>query len=138
MLGTGTVLKTETIPIQTANDISLVRQRVRNWAVEQGFSIVEQTKIVTAASELARNTLDHGRGGEVELAILEGEARMGLRLCFRDKGPGIPDIALAMRDGYTSAKGMGLGLGGSKRLMHEFSIQSAPGVGTTITVARWK
>lgn len=132
------VLRTEIVPIQTSNDVVLVRQRVRALALEQGLSLVDQTKIVTAASELGRNTLEHGLGGQAEMSLLVDAARRGIRLKFVDTGPGIPDIPLAMRDGYTSAKGMGLGLGGSKRLMHEFSIESEPGRGTTVTVTRWK
>ncbi len=132
------VLRTETVPIVTSNDVVVVRQRVRALALEQGLSLVDQTKIVTAASELGRNTLEHGLGGHAEMALLLDGGRKGIRLRFEDRGPGIPDISLALRDGYTSAKGMGLGLGGSKRLMHEFSIDSEPGRGTTVTVVRWK
>ncbi len=132
------VLRTETVPIRTSNDVVVVRQRVRALALEQGLSLVDQTKIVTAASELGRNTLEHGLGGHAEMSLLVEGARKGIRLTFADTGPGIPDIALALRDGYTSAKGMGLGLSGSKRLMHEFAIDSEPGRGTTVTVVRWK
>ena len=132
------VLRTETVPIRTSNDVVVVRQRVRAMALEQGLSLVDQTKIVTAASELGRNTLEHGLGGQAEMSLLVDGARKGIQLKFEDKGPGIADIALALRDGYTSAKGMGLGLGGSKRLMHEFAIDSEPGRGTTVTVVRWK
>lgn len=132
------VLRTETVPIQTSNDVVVVRQRVRALALEQGLSLVDQTKIVTAASELGRNTLEHGLGGFAEMSLLLEGVRKGIRLKFEDNGPGIPDISLALRDGYTSAKGMGLGLGGSKRLMHEFTIDSEPGRGTTVTVVRWK
>jgi serine/threonine-protein kinase RsbT len=114
------------------------RQAVRSRASELGFSLVDQTKIVTAASELARNTIIYGGGGSMDVQeILEG-ARRGLRLVFSDEGPGIPDIALAMRDGYTTGEGLGLGLGGAKRLVNEFSIESAPGAGTRITVTRWR
>jgi serine/threonine-protein kinase RsbT len=102
------------------------------------FSLVEQTKIVTAASELGRNTLEHGGGGSVELALLVNGVRRGLRLRFSDQGPGIPDVALALKDGYSTGSGMGLGLGGSKRLMNEFEIETKPGGGTTITAIRWK
>ena len=132
------VLRTETVPIQTSNDVVVVRQRVRALALEQGLSLVDQTKIVTAASELGRNTLEHGHGGVAEMSLLVEGARKGIRLKFEDSGPGIADVSLALRDGYTSSKGMGLGLGGSKRLMHEFSIDSVPGRGTTVTVVRWK
>ncbi|AXC14467.1 anti-sigma B factor RsbT [Acidisarcina polymorpha] len=138
MIFTGTVQKTETVPIQTSSDVVVVRQRVRVWTTEMKFSLVEQTKIVTAASELGRNTLEHGGGGSLELALLINGSRRGIRLRFSDQGPGIPDVALALRDGYTSGSGMGLGLGGSKRLMNEFEIETAPGVGTTITTVRWK
>jgi serine/threonine-protein kinase RsbT len=134
----GTAQKTETVPIKNDSDVVSVRQRVRTWAIEMKFSLVDQTKIVTAASELARNTLEHGKGGEMELAVIENGIRKGLRLKFSDNGPGIPDIKLALTDGFTSAQGMGLGLGGSKRLMNEFEIDSKPGGGTTVTAIRWK
>lgn len=134
----GTVQKTETLPIKSSSDVVLVRQRVRQWTIEMKFSLVEQTKVVTAASELGRNTLEYGGGGSLELAIVVNGARRGIRLCFRDQGPGIPDVALALKDGYTSGGGMGLGLGGSKRLMNEFEIDSKPGSGTTVTTIRWK
>ncbi len=138
MIGAGTVQKSETVPIRTSNDVVLVRQRVRALCIEQKIGLVDQTKIVTAASELGRNTLEHGGGGEAILELLQDADRSGIRLTFRDKGPGIADVALAMRDGYTSGKGMGLGLGGSKRLMQEFAIDSEPGRGTAVTVVRWK
>jgi serine/threonine-protein kinase RsbT len=115
-----------------------MRQAVRERAVAQGFSLVEQTKIVTAASELARNTLDYGGGGEVRLEILANGVRSGVRLTFVDRGPGIADIETALRDGFTSGKGLGLGLGGAKRLSSEFSIDSKPGEGTRVTITRWK
>jgi serine/threonine-protein kinase RsbT len=135
---TGTVLKTETVPIANSSDVVVVRQRVRAWALELKFSLVDQTKIVTAASELGRNTLEHGGGGSMELSLAEDGSRRGIQLRFTDQGPGIPDLALALKDGYTSGSGMGLGLGGSKRLMHDFEIDSKPGIGTTITAIRWK
>ena len=137
MIGAGIVLKSETVPLANSNDVVLVRQRVRALAIEQQLSLVDQTKIVTAASELGRNTLEHGGGGFAELAVLRDGARHGIRLSFQDHGPGIPDVALALRDGYTSGKGMGLGLGGSKRLMHEFEIEPRPGGGVVVTVVRW-
>ena len=137
-MATGTVQKTETIPIKSSSDVVLVRQRVRVLAIEMKFSLVEQTKIVTAASELGRNTLEHGGGGSLELAVIINGARRGLRLRFIDQGPGMADVALALKDGYTSGSGMGLGLGGSKRLMNEFEIDTRPGSGTTVTVIRWK
>ncbi len=116
----------------------VVRQKVRALALQVGLSLVDQTKIVTAASELGRNTLEHGLGGQVDVSLVTNGARRGIQLSFQDSGPGIADIELALRDGYTSANGMGLGLGGSKRLMHEFAIDSTPGKGTTVTVLRWK
>lgn len=134
----GTVLKTETVPVKNSSDVVLVRQKVRLWTTEMRFSLVEQTKIVTAASELGRNTLEHGGGGSLELAQIMNGTRKGLRLRFSDQGPGIPDVALALKDGYTTGSGMGLGLGGSKRLMNEFEIDTKPGVGTIITAIRWK
>jgi serine/threonine-protein kinase RsbT len=135
---TGTVTKTETLPIKDSSDVVFVRQRVRVWATEMKLSLVDQTKLVTAASELGRNTLEHGGGGQLEISEVVNGLRKGIKLTFSDKGPGIPDIKLALTDGYTSRQGMGLGLGGSKRLMNEFEIQSAPGEGTTVTVIRWK
>ena len=137
-MASGTVQKAETIPIKSSSDVVLVRQRVRVLAIEMKFSLVEQTKIVTAASELGRNTLEHGGGGSLELAVIINGARRGIRLRFIDQGPGIADVALALKDGYTSGSGMGLGLGGSKRLMNEFEIDTKPGSGTTVTVIRWK
>ena len=137
-MATGTVQKAETIPIKSSSDVVMVRQRVRVLAIEMKFSLVEQTKIVTAASELGRNTLEHGGGGSLELAVIINGARRGIRLRFIDQGPGIADVALALKDGYTSGSGMGLGLGGSKRLMNEFEIDTKPGSGTTVTAIRWK
>ena len=115
-----------------------MRQVVREQAIGLGFSLVDQTKLVTAASELARNILNYGGGGEVSFELLSQGARKGLRLTFVDQGPGIADIELAMKDGYTTGGGMGLGLGGAKRLSNEFSIESRPGEGTRITIARWR
>ncbi|HST77740.1 MAG TPA: anti-sigma regulatory factor [Verrucomicrobiae bacterium] len=131
-------LKRETIPIQNSSDVVLARQKVRQWAQELRFTLVDQTKLVTAASELARNTLDHGKGGHMIIDVVENLARTGLQLVFEDRGPGIPDIQAALRDGFTTGTGMGLGLGGSKRLVSDFDIQSQPGQGTRITVVRWK
>ncbi|AVH71204.1 anti-sigma regulatory factor [Nostoc sp. 'Lobaria pulmonaria (5183) cyanobiont'] len=130
--------KTETINIQSSTDVVLVRQAVRQLAVEIGFGLVDQTKIVTAASELARNTLDYGGGGTVKLETLQEGRRRGLRLTFEDRGPGIPDIELALKDGFTTGSGLGMGLGGAKRLANEFEIQSAVGEGTRIIIVRWK
>ncbi len=134
----GTVEKTEIVPIASSSDVVLVRQRVRFWTTELKFSLVDQTKIVTAASELGRNTLEHGGGGSLEIAVVSNGMRRGIRLQFIDQGPGIPDIAQALKDGFTTGGGMGLGLGGSKRLMNEFEIQPNPGGGTTVTTIRWK
>jgi serine/threonine-protein kinase RsbT len=130
--------KAERLAIRLSDDVVRVRQLTRSFAVEVGLSLVDQTKIVTASSELARNTLDYGGGGEVMIELVDQGARRGLRLTFEDKGPGIADIEQALKDGYTSGKGMGLGLGGAKRLCNEFSIESKPGAGTKVSIARWK
>lgn len=127
-----------TIPIANGEDVVRVRQQVRRSAIEAGLGLVDQTKIVTAASELARNTLDYGKGGTATLEVMQNGPRRGVRIVFEDNGPGIPDINLALRDGFTTGKGMGLGLGGARRLCNEFSIQSEPGSGTRVTIARWK
>ena len=132
------VLKHETLPVRTDNDVVLARQAVRRWAQELGFSLVDQTKVVTAASELARNTLIHGGGGTLRLEALNEGIRRGLRLSFEDQGPGIPDIEMALREGYTTGSGLGLGLPGSKRLVNEFEIISRVGEGTRVTVTKWK
>lgn len=132
------VVRTDLLPIQRSEDVVRVRQEVRARATEVGLGLVDQTKIVTAASELARNTLDYGGGGVMRWELLENSPRKGLRLTFEDQGPGIGDIALALSDGYTTGKGLGLGLGGAKRLSNTFEIQSTPGKGTRITIARWK
>lgn len=131
-------LKSETLQVRSSDDVVRVRQQVRAQAVEAGLSLVDQTKIITAASELARNTLDYGGGGTALLEIVNDGARKGLRLTFEDRGPGIADIQLALKDGYTTGTGLGLGLSGAKRLSNEFSIQSKPGEGTRVTIARWK
>ncbi len=128
----------ETMSIHSDRDIVLVRQAVRKFAVELGFSLVDQTKIVTAASELARNTMDYGGGGTVKLEALHEGIRRGLRLTFEDRGPGIPDIELALKDGFTTGGGLGMGLGGTKRLVNEFNIVSRVGEGTCITITKWK
>jgi len=130
--------KDETISIRSSEDVVRVRQVAREWAVAQGLSLVDQTKIVTAASELARNTLDHGGGGTVRLEAINSEMRQGLRLTFEDRGPGIPDIDLALKDGYTTSGGLGLGLSGARRLSNEFEIFSRVGEGTRVTITRWK
>ena len=132
-----TTTSREDFPLTSSEHIVIVRQAVRRRAVESGFSLVDQTKIVTAASELARNTFVHGGGGAVLLEALEDGARSGLRLTFTDKGPGIADVARALADGYTTGSGLGLGLGGAKRLSNEFEISSAPGQGTRVLIARW-
>jgi len=132
------VLKREILPLRSSNDVVIARQRVRQSSISLHFSLVDQTKLVTAASELARNALDHGKGGEMILEELSNGSRTGLRLTFEDQGPGIADIQQALTDGFTSGSGMGLGLGGSKRLVNEFSIESEVGKGTKVTVARWR
>src|SRR5690242_15658006 len=132
------LLRAESVPIQADSDVVMIRQQVRTWAVEQGFGLVDQTKIVTAASELARNTLIHGGGGFVRLEALNDGARKGLRLIFEDRGPGIPDLQLAMKDGYTTGTGLGLGLSGAKRLSNEFEISSKVGEGTRVSITRWR
>ena len=132
------MLKPEIITVTASADIVTVRHAVRRQAVTIKLSLVDQTKIVTAASELARNMLVYGGGGEVTLELLQNGVRQGLRAHFVDSGPGIPDINLALRDGYTSGNGMGLGLGGAKRLVNEFDIESTPGKGTRVTITRWR
>ena len=130
--------ETQVLQVRSSTDVVLVRQAVRNLATALGFSLVDQTKVVTAASELARNTLEHGGGGTASLQQLEEGNRKALRMIFEDKGPGISDLKLAMTDGYTTANGMGLGLSGSKRLVNEFDLWSQPGQGTRVTVTKWK
>ena len=132
------LIRSDKLPVASDGDVVTVRQRVRAMAVESGFSLVDQTKIVTAASELARNTVVHGGGGTAELEMLVEGARRGVRLTFRDHGPGIADIAAAMRDGVTTGGGLGLGLGGAKRLCNEFDIQSRQGEGTVVRITRWR
>ena len=132
------VRRSETLPIANEMDIVKVRQNVRAWAIACRFSLVEQTKLVTAASELARNALEHGGGGHAVLEELDDGARRGVRIAFVDHGKGIADIAQALRDGFTTAGGMGHGLGGSKRLVDDFAIVSEPGKGTRVTIGRWR
>src|SRR5262245_58803359 len=132
------VVNHETLPACSESDVVLVRQAVRKWASELGFSLVDLTKIVTAASELARNTLIHGGGGTVLMEMLQEGTRRGLRLTFEEQGPGIADVEQALRDGYTTGGGLGLGLGGSKRLVNEFEITSRVGEGTRVTITKWK
>jgi serine/threonine-protein kinase RsbT len=130
--------RSDKLPVASDADVVAVRQRVRALAVESGFSLVDQTKIVTAASELARNTVVHGGGGTVDIEILVEGGRRGLRLTFRDHGPGIADVEAALRNGFTTGGGLGLGLGGARRLSNEFDIQSRPGEGTVVRITRWR
>jgi serine/threonine-protein kinase RsbT len=126
------------MPVAISDDVVRVRQAVRAKAVAMGLSLVDQTKIITAASEIARNTVDYGGGGTLQIELLREGARRGLRLTFADQGPGIPDLERAMTDGYTTGNGLGLGMSGAKRLCNEFAVKSTPGEGTTITLARWR
>jgi serine/threonine-protein kinase RsbT len=132
------IVQSEERQIRSSEDVVLVRQLVRSRAIAHGFGLVDQTKLVTAASELARNTLDYGGGGMVLVELLNDGARKGVRLTFSDEGPGIPDIDKAMRDGYSTGGGLGLGLGGAKRLSNEFTVASEPGKGTRISITRWR
>lgn len=127
----------KTLPLRGESDIVQARREVRDLTIKLGCSLVEQTKFVTATSEIARNTLIHGKGGDMTVEELNQDGRRGIRLTFVDQGPGIPDIALAMRDGYTTGKGMGLGLSGTKRLVNEFDLKSEVGKGTRITIVKW-
>ena len=128
----------DTLNIRSSADVVSVRQAARALAERVGFSLVDQTKLVTAASELARNTIDYGGGGTVQLELVENGVRRGVRLTFEDQGPGIADLNLALKDGYTSGGGLGLGLGGARRLVNDFKIESSPGAGTRVMIARWK
>jgi len=132
------VTRHDSLEIRASSDVVLVRQAVRAWSLEAGFSLVDQTKLITAASELARNTLDYGGGGSVRLELLTEGSRRGVRLTFEDRGPGIPDLDLALTDGYTSGGGLGMGLSGARRLSNEFAIESRVGEGTRVMIARWK
>ncbi|BCF87109.1 MULTISPECIES: anti-sigma regulatory factor [Paraburkholderia] len=134
------VVVTSTVEVGLRSDQEIVklRQIVRDEAIAQGFSLVDQTKFVTAASELARNTLLYGGGGDAKLSVLLNGTRKGLKLTFVDQGAGIPDIERALQDGFTSGSGLGLGLGGARRLCDEFEIQSEPGKGTTVSITKWK
>ena len=131
-------VREETHDIHSDEDVVRIRQMTRRWAVDLGFTLVDQTKIVTAASELARNTLVYGGGGITRLEALDEGGRRGLRLTFEDKGPGIADVAQALRDGFTTGSGLGLGLGGARRLSNDFDIASVPGQGTRVRITRWK
>jgi serine/threonine-protein kinase RsbT len=133
-----TLVAAEPLPLTTSDHIVIVRQAVRQRAIELGFSLVDQTKIVTASSELARNAIQHGGGGRATIETVTDGIRRGLRLTIEDQGPGIADIELAMKDGYSTGGGLGLGLSGAKRLSNEFSIASAPGQGTRVVITRWK
>jgi serine/threonine-protein kinase RsbT len=126
------------VEIAANEDVVLVRRHARELAQRAGLSLLETTKLVTAASELARNTLDHGGGGTAELEVIADGLRRGVRMTFVDEGPGIPDVEAAMRDGYTTGGGLGLGLGGSRRLVSELHIESAVGRGTRVQVIRWR
>ena len=132
------VVRSERTPVANEQDVVLSRQAVRRACQDIGFSIVDQTKMITAASELARNAVVYGGGGSMLLEVLQSGARDGLRLSFTDEGPGIPDIDLALTDGWTSGNGLGLGLSGARRLVNEFELRSAPGQGTTVTITRWR
>jgi serine/threonine-protein kinase RsbT len=133
-----TTTSEDVVEIRSSDDVVRVRQAVRTRAVAAGLGLVDQTKIVTAASELARNTLDYGGGGTARIELIESGSRRGVRLTFEDSGPGIPDLELALKDGYTTGGGLGLGLSGARRLSNEFTIESKPGEGTRVTIARWK
>lgn len=130
--------KSDTKPIYTQADIVYIRQAVRDWAIQLKFSIVDQTKIITAASELARNTFDYGKGGTMKMEQLTDGIKKGLRLTFEDKGPGIENMTLALTDGYTTGGGLGMGLTGARRLVNDFHIESTPGIGTKVTITKWK
>ena len=130
--------RTELLDIRSSDDVVKVRQQTRVLATEAGLSLVDQTKIITAASELARNALDYGGGGAVQMQVLQKDGRWGVQLTFEDKGPGITDVEAALKDGFTTGTGLGLGLGGARRLSNEFSIESKLGAGTKVTIARWK
>jgi serine/threonine-protein kinase RsbT len=132
------VIRDEQRPVADDHDVVAVRRTVREWAIAAGFSLVDQTKIVTAASELARNALQYGGGGTVRLQALNDGPKRGLRLTFEDQGPGIPDVERALMDGFTTGGGLGLGLGGAKRLVHEFELDSRPDAGTRVTITRWR
>lgn len=133
-----TPTRSETQPLRNGEDVVRVRQAVRVWMVEQKFSLVDQTKMVTAASELGRNAVDYGGGGSACLELLADGGRTGIRVRFEDRGPGMADIDQALTDGFTTGSGLGLGLGGARRLVNEFEIWSEPGQGTRVTITKWK
>jgi serine/threonine-protein kinase RsbT len=132
------VVRDEQVSVRSEDEVVRVRQLAREWSVSLGFGLVDQTKIVTAASELARNAILHGGGGEATVEVVHNGTRRGVRLLVADRGPGIADIDLAMRDGFSTSGGLGLGLSGAKRLANEFTIESRPGEGTTVSITRWK
>ena len=132
------VLKREEKPVRSDSDVVQVRHTVRALAAEMQFSLVDQTKLVTAASEIARNTLQYGGGGTAAIEVVVRDGKRGIRMSFEDRGPGIPDVALALRDGFTSGSGLGLGLGGARRLVNEFDIATRVGEGTRVTLVRWR
>ena len=132
------VLRHDTRLIRSSEDVVAVRQTVREWSTAVGFSLVDQTKIITAASELARNVVQYGGGGTVRLEALNDDYKRGLRLVFEDQGPGIDNVELALKDGYSTGGGLGLGLSGARRLSNEFELESRPGQGTRVTITRWK
>jgi serine/threonine-protein kinase RsbT len=136
--GAATIMSSTSLTIAASEDVVRMRAAVRKAAVAQGMSLVDQTKVITAASELARNALDYGGGGEVEIELVKNGARCGVQLTFSDRGPGIADIELALKDGHTTGGGLGLGLGGAKRLSNEFAIESTPGAGTRVVIVRWR
>jgi serine/threonine-protein kinase RsbT len=131
-------LQAETLLVRNTDDIVNVRQVVRKVAISTGFNLVDQTKIITAASELARNTVIYGGGGILKIELLSNGSKSGVKLTFEDEGPGIPDVELALKDGYTSGQGLGMGLGGARRLSNEFEIESKPGKGTRVAITKWK
>ena len=128
----------QTLPLRTQEQLKVARRTVQDWATSLSFGTLEKTKLVTAASEIGRNTLVHGQGGEMTISEVSNEGVSGLRLDFSDEGPGIPDIGLALTDGYSTARSMGLGLGGARRLVNEFHVQSEPGQGTQVSIVQWK
>ncbi len=132
------LIKSEVLPLRTDDDLVKVRQAVRAWMIEQTFGLVAQTKMVTASSELGRNIVVYGGGGFARLECLVDLDRCGFRVIFEDQGPGIADISQALTDGFTTGKGLGLGLGGAKRLVNDFEIWSEPGQGTRVTITIWK
>jgi serine/threonine-protein kinase RsbT len=132
------IVRTERFELRSGSDVVSIRQVVRTWAIEAGFTLVDQTKMVTAASELARNTIDYGGGGTANVELINDGNRRGLRVAFEDHGPGIPDIEKALTDHYTTGNGLGLGLGGARRLVNEFDLTSKIGEGTRVVITRWK